>query len=460
MSSSEHKNHQRTYFRSDFTKGQTLVFDEQALADDFDNAAAKYYEGNKDLSKLLADFRNVTYLDLAVLINFTALFLRRRENNQETFIGISKNKRVRDFIRVWRFPEAFFEATATRFETILVQDDQHYRGEKQDTYTGVGSGIEALEFDSEWTNGSQTKRNFFEFTSFNLVREQAESFSTIPRGEGSRWNKVLIRQVLTTHLDGDNQSDEVARVVIYESLSNAVRHPNATIIQTVSKFDWHEKPDELTSSRSEKPSVSTTGRSLRGHLRIYIWDDGESIVDTLLPTVRVGGPLRGVKLPNYMYDSIHLDIRDAANKRMSLLRVSQMEDPPPDASEELILLCSLFPGVTRSLRRLVQPVQPFDTVTPDAAPIELADKQGMGLYALTRTALDLYQGSLLIRSGNHRLVMEVAHDSYRVQHNVTYKAKITRYPESFPKFRGNLLGIMLPIRMVAREDVTTNINDD
>jgi hypothetical protein len=75
------------------------------------------------------------------------------------------------------------------------------------------------------------------------------------------------------------------------------------------------------------------------------------------------------------------------------------------------------------------------------------NQQGMGLYALTKTALDSYQGRIQIRSGQHRLVMEIARDKIRRAKAVRYDCRITRYPDRFPKFKGNLLTIELPIRV-------------
>jgi hypothetical protein len=230
-------------------------------------------------------------------------------------------------------------------------------------------------------------------------------------------------------------------------LSNAVRHPNASFIQTVSKFDRSDDPITLLGEQNVKEGKRTlTKTQYKGHLRIYIWDDGDSIVDTLLPIIRSEKPIRGVELPSFMYDSIRLQVRDYQKKEISEATVNQGENPPPNASEELILLSSLFPGVSRTVAEQVGTVETFDEAVAAGGSVTWADKQGMGLYSLTRTALDLYQGSLFIRSGQHRLVIEMAHDAFRKAFSVSYKAKVTRYPTNFPKFKGNLLGIFLPIK--------------
>jgi hypothetical protein len=415
-------------------------------ADDFDSKVALHYSGKHPVANsLLIDFADASYIDITVLVNFISLFIRRREKQQTTYLGIPKDKKVRDFLRIWRFPEAFYDATTTRFVDILVEEDQQYRGEPPTTYTGLGRGLNALTFDRDWRPGSQGKRNFFEFTSYKLGPHQQSIFGSpaglLPRLEAERWNNTLIKQILGKYLLQEGEADDVARVVIYESISNAVRHPRASIMLTTSVFQSAKRTvlDVLTQKDSQHMEKESNG-----HLRILIWDDGESIADTLSPLVRGKKPVRAYWMDPFMYDKIFLQMRDYKQRRVREMTVDQKKDPPFDAPEELILLSSLFPGVSRSVSEHVEDVEPYEADSKKNL-VSWAYRQGVGLYALTKTALDSYQGSLLIRSGDHRLLIEPAHDTIRVKKKVRYKAKITRYPTKFPTFKGNLLVIQLPI---------------
>lgn len=433
--------------RKDFSVNTRIDFRPgPVIADDIDTKVAAHYSGKHSVANaLLIDFANTTYIDIAVLINFISLFLRRKEKRQTTYIGIPENKKVRDFLRMWRFPEAFHDATGIRFVDILVDEDQRYRGEPQTTYTGLGSGLDALTRDRDWREGASSKRNFFEFSSYLLAPHQQSIFTgtagLIPRLEGERWNNALIRQVLGSHLLREGETDDVARVVIYESISNAVRHPKASVILTTSVFVRAERLVPVPTT-----NVNRIRKILNGHLRILIWDDGESISDTLAPLVREKKPVRAYKMAPYMYDKIFLQIRDYKKKHSEELVIDQVKDPDHDAPDELILLSSLFPGISRTVSERVGDVEPYGENSTKNL-VDWAYKQGMGLYALTKTALDAYQGSLLIRSGDHRLLIEPAHDAIRVKHGVRYKAKVTRYPTRFPKFKGNLIVIQLPISL-------------
>jgi hypothetical protein len=423
--------------RSNFAPNEQVRFSKSVSLDRFEEALSEQYLRSGRSKTLLLDFELCHYIDIAVLINLISVYSRRKERRQTTFLGIPRDKRVRDFLRVWRYPQAFTEATGTLFEDALVEEDRRYRGETQTTYTGLGSGLAALTYDRD-SIGTRRKRNFFEFTSYLLTPRQQSLFrgpvGAIPRLEAERWNNSLIREVLNTHLIAKDGADDVARVVIYESISNAVRHPEAQVIQTTSIFLLKDRSKESTSS-------FTTSRS--GNLRIFVWDDGEAIADTLAPLIRNKRPVRAYQLDRFMYDKIYLELMAFGTTKQSTVIADQFDDPAHDAPEELILLSSLYPGITRTVAEAAQAVDPL---VPDA-PTELMNwvrQQGMGLYALTRTVLDLHQGSLLIRSGRHKLSIELAKDKYR-KTGARYKSTVTTYPRTFPRFKGNLLIIQIPI---------------
>jgi hypothetical protein len=424
--------------RSDFLPNEQVRFSRSVTLDRFDESLSEYYLIRPRPKTLFLDFAASSYIDIAVLVNLISVYCRRKEKRQLTLLGIPRDKRVRDFLRVWRYPQAFSEATGTAFEDALVSEDRGYRGEKQTTYTGLGSGLAALTYDRD-SIGTRRKRNFFEFTSYLLAPRQQSLFrgpiGAIPRLEAERWNNSLIREVLSTHLVAKGGADDVARVAIYESISNAVRHPEAQVIQTTSIF--------LLKDKLKEPGSSVDRSSKSGNLRIFIWDDGESIVDTLAPLIRGKKPVRAYQFDRFMYDKIYLELLTLAKHKHSTVIADQFDDPAHDAPDELILLSSLYPGVTRTVSEVAKSVDPLDREAP-AELLEWVRQQGMGLYALTRTILDLHQGSLLIRSGSHKLTIELARDKYR-KGGARYRSTITTYPRNFPRFKGNLLVIQIPI---------------
>ena len=438
--------------RSQFDKTHIVSCSGTITADDFEDKVIHFYQSKTNTSEpLLLDFADAEYINISTLININAFTLGRREKNQETYISVPRSKPVRDFLRVWRFPEAFKDATGVSFEELLVKEDQMFRGEPQNTYRGIGTAIDALEYNPDWGKNQHGRRNFFEFMSYSPKETPAASIQpgAIAKSEGLHWNGDLINEVLKTYLVGVRAKEDMSRVVIYETLSNSVRHPDARVIQSV--------------SRIVRP------KGIPSQLRVSVWDDGQGIISTLKPLIEKGLAIRSVRppdFPEYMYDRIFVRVRPWGGSYDNEQEVNQGEDPSPSTPDHIILLSSLYPGISRSVSVPVRPVERFDEESSttfhetviggqsqnalnfeakSTAPKEaLASKAGMGLYALTRAVVDRHTGSLILRTGRYSLQLELSHDTYTHQHQVRYKAKITVFPEEYPSFKGNLLTIELP----------------
>lgn len=426
---------------STFSKDKRLLLAGVVLADNLEKELTRYYKSFSAGDPLLIDFRKATFIDIAALINCIALLVDRGEKRFNTYLAYPEDRRVRDFMKVWRFENAVEKATSIRISDMLIAEHQQFTTEPQSTYSGHGDAINKLEFDPDWDPRKATSRNFFEFVTFaaeaGYMIAPDGRFAGAPREEGKKWTRPLIKQVLEKHLPGKTTKDEVARVIIYEALSNAVRHPRARTIQVVSKFT--------------RPSDQQEGKN--GSLRICVWDDGDGIANTLLEALN-NGTIHAFHLPSYMCDKVHVTLRNFAksttNKPPHIVDQSE-RITKHNATEARVLLASLFPGITRTVVEKVPRVQPFeekDTTqeTLDNLEVILSSAPGMGLYSLTRTVLDQFRGSLFIRSGNYRLLIEMAHDTLRSQFGVRYKCKITGYEKYMPPFKGNLLSIQLPLR--------------
>jgi hypothetical protein len=423
-----------------------IVLGNVVTAESFENQLASFYSIHPQKIPLLLNFEKVEYIDIAALSNCIAVLVHRFGEGFETYISYPRSKEVRDFLSVWRFPQAVEDIIKIPFQNILVPDQVHYLNEKQTKYTGIGDGIDALEYDPDWDGTRTAKRNFFEFSTFAAkegIISPLGSLSSTPRSESKRWATTLIKEVLRTHLGSDAPRDDVARVIIYEILSNAVRHPNAHTIQTVSKFirtDFSQKAIEPVSQGKLK--------KIEGNLRICVWDDGDFLAHTLLTPLEAGKTVRVFRFPDYMYDKTIVQVRDFGEKIIWKGVVDHSRDPNKDSPEYYILLSSLFPGISRSASEPVAQVPQYeeDEVSSKKNLVFSYGMPGMGLFALAKTVLDQFNGTIFIRSGGYRLIMELAHDAFRVQYNVRYKCKITSYPKYFPMFRGNLIVVQLPIR--------------
>lgn len=459
-----HSQNSKLYSRKFFENKSHLSFQGAVLADTVEKELARYYAKANGADSLLIDFLHAEFIEIAALMICIATFVDRKEKGLGTYLGYPGLKSIRDFLDVWRFPNAFEQSVNGKFADFLLSEDHHYLREPQITYSGVGGALNALEYNADWKEGDISKRNFFEFITF-LSKNTEEPItlkdhSFIPREESKRWAAPLIKQVLKKHLGKDSPRTDIARVVIYEAMSNAIRHPKATTIQVASKFDAKRKELDSQIQNDNQTEGKDQDLKLEGSLRICIWDNGDNIANTLLSVVDQGGSVKSKSLPDYMYDKVYLKLKkindDFTGKLVDEFVVDQSENLTKDsANEARALLLSLFPGITRMAE---EPDTDREDKTESnmlseqdndsgSGPVNLfSGTRGMGLYALTRTALDQFQGSLFIRSGNFRLHKEIAHDAYRVQYNARYKCTISKYPNYYPRFKGNLIVIQLPIK--------------
>jgi len=421
------------------------------ISDDLDNELAKFYETHRKGETLFLDFGDAQFIDIAVLANVVALILDRSEKGWATYMGYPQSKRVRDYLDVWNFPQAVFQATGIVLRKYLFPGQAPYLDEIQTTYAGIGDGIDALEFNPDHRHyqdppdRKENRRNFFGFSSFsaggNSTIRPEGPLSSVPRIESKKWTGTIIKEVLDKHLGNDTPQGDFARVVIYEAMSNAVRHPEARVIQVASLFTRKKlmPDDHRISELTNKEQMQF--HNVEGKLRICIWDDGIGIASTLSVPLKAGKKVRISTPPTFMCDRTHVSVRRFEGNEIRHFSHNEHDDPNNESSDSDLLLASFDPGVTRTASQQVADVEAY-CESPSGVETNISGKilPGMGLYALKRTVVDQFQGKIVLRSQNYRLVIESAKEKrYR------YSCKITEYPERYPFFRGNLLVMQLPI---------------
>jgi hypothetical protein len=341
-------------------------------------------------------------------------------------------------MKVWQFLDALSDSMRRPKEELLVPEDVVRMNEPITTYEAPSASLEALE--TRWgkdANRPQVRKNFFGFMTYPMAGpKQLDLFpgenALIPLNEASRWQEPLIKAVLNNHLRArSGEEEEFARVVVYESLANAVQHPKASTIHVVSRLY------PATAARPELKSIPHEGA-----FTICVWDDGESMVQTLGRALKKVGKVRHTTFPIPMYDRLLMKLKDETGKKICEDKIiDQADDLPLDASDEMIFLACLFPGVSRRVADPVGEIPKFSDSPTEAS--NLPNIFGMGLYILTRTVVDRYGGELSIRSGRYFLNLKLSYDVIRVPNRARYTASITRYPTSFPPFKGNLLYIRI-----------------
>jgi hypothetical protein len=275
-------------------------------------------------------------------------------------------------------------------------------------------------------------KRFFAFDVFNHSDQRRRKDYIL---EGSQhWHDPLILSVLEHHLSGQGKAGDVARIVIYESLSNTRQHPNAQIVcmaSHVSDIEGHPKK----------------------HLSITVWDDGKGIAETLreclLDGYSVRQPLTQKNIADYALDNIGVTHRVSGSpnpKQDVRSSVHLWHDPTLTETDAWLLIYSMLPGITRKTGTFIDGIEPYidpsgEVTTPNPDP-------GMGLYNLLETVVLSFHGSLAIRSGNYFLSIEEADRHDRKHYAAKYSATLTEKIGPLAEMIGNMITIRLPLEKI------------
>lgn len=377
------------------------------VIENLENNITDYFLKNTEESKIMIiDMSECTYVVIESLVRIISFVADRERKQLKTYIALPKSKDVRDFMRAWRFPQAIYAATKVRFHNLVSKESSQYFGEndnpnniKYTKYLPPDEGMERL-----------LANDFFPFISREITNNPASAIVE----ESNRWQDDLVRLVLKKNLKGPN--NYIPSRIIYESLSNACRHPKASLMQIVSMFN----------DKSKSYDFSKTS-SLGGHFTIVIWDDGTSMIDTLKKPIQKCELIHTEQqINNYTFD---LSFVDQENK-ITTHKIKSDYLPNKETPDYKILLATIFPGIT------CDPSGKNQLRSPDI----INSRPGMGLFILINAVIDVFGGSVSFRTGNYFMNIKKIDKN---QQN-TYNVKIKQYSELIPYFLGNMVTIRLP----------------
>jgi len=391
---------------------------------------------------IILDFSNSRYIELASLVYIISLLTKRSRDNLETLIRLPKNKNVRDFMRSWNFPNATKEATGCYFKNIVTSDCHKYFGENPelvyqkyagDTFFDRGTYLQLLKY----------------YLPIATFYKSLQSFtSLLALDEANRWKGQVVTSILEKHLQGP-QGYFSARIV-FEAMMNAIRHPNANIIQTASHFESFPN-NKITSSKKAKflqSSLSTDPKkSKTGLFTIIWWDDGKSILDTLSDAIHKGENIN-LGTPPSLFTKYILQLEGTmGNKIGSPIQYDSTYIPDKESSKELLLLSAIFPGITcdvKGKKLITHPdlgkELPEKITDPLASSASYLTLPGMGLYLLVNTAVKIYKGEVAFRTKH--FFMNIKNPPQKS--DCDYSVKIRTYFDQIP-FLGNMLTVRLPL---------------
>lgn len=371
-----------------------------------------FFESNRDPEYLLIDLKKCKYIEVPSLLWLLSTLQYRNLHSYTTQINLPNNKIVRDFLRVWRFPEAVQDITGKSFFNFSTEESHKYFGEIKNFYdltyggTILQNGMNRLLSD-----------RFFSCTVFHTSKFISKEQDVL--SESDRFNTQLVTSVLSRQLKGP--VSYVASRIIFESIMNAIRHPSAK------HFVIASLADGLRGFKSKSKRKFT----------ITIWDDGKSMIKTIRDALINKKEIRArcdQVLLNYSFQVIY---EDSEGKKSEPEIINSSYTPILGDTDERIFFSTILPGITCDVEGTGHQVHP--TLKNDQP---FFSSPGMGLHILQNAVVDVFGGELAFRSD--RYFMNIKKSGIR-EEKFQYKVKIKSFPSTCPKFLGNMLTIRLPM---------------
>ncbi|NBH12441.1 sensor histidine kinase [Amycolatopsis sp. SID8362] len=333
------------------------------------------------------DLADVTQADMAGLTTLLSVLNERSATGGETRISMPRDHAVAELLLESAFPSAAAMVSRPQFRSLIWGAD----------VVPIHDRVRLLRPSPSRPSSTAYQRlrdeRFFGFVTYSFQAEP--QIASVVATERSRWRGPLVLSFLDSALAHDGA--EVPRVVIHELLANAVLHPGGDVV-TISSW------------------VTPTG-SGRAELTISVWDNGDSMIRALRAAPQ------SLRVADADVDDTFAV--EASGWHPRLAKYPANWTPDAAAADEELLLAALFPGISH---------RPAD---------RRAFPQGYGLHALYRCVVDLFGGSLEIRTGCQQLTLAGTR-LHRRRGTRKYRAHLARLTGR--PLHGNLLTVRLPLR--------------
>ncbi len=421
-------------------KSEYISFPSSCEVNVIDNIFNLYFKKfYKDTKSLTLDFSNTTFIEMISLMHLNSIISYNITKIPEINIELPKKKEVRDFLRSWEYPKAIKEVTGLNFSDLVTEKSLAYFGENETKKDNKYSGYL---FFNDSGDLDRLLNNYFPFLTFfinyqnNTNEEEYEFNVQLALEEADRWKKNLMVSFLQEYLNGPE--NYFSSRIVFEAMFNAIRHPNAKLIQTSSYMQYNDTSKYFTLSW---------------------WDNGNSIIKTLQTTLENEGTIVNDKeiynkLISYylINETININkqnteisfVENTGEKILSNLNINE------SISDENLLLAAIMPGVSCDTKGIGHKTHPklgneydnsqnkstFDENFPIKAP-------GMGLSLLINTVVKIYKGSVAIRTNNYFMNIRNPKKT-ETDKEVDYIVKIRKYDNTY-EFPGNMLTVRLPL---------------
>lgn len=347
---------------------------------------------------LWIDLNKAVTFDVIAMLQVLSVAAMRKESGVETRFRLPENASARHCLRLWRFPDAVSAVTRTPFRLLVSEEDEAYFGE---------TWPEAQEPSVHGTDDLRSsvlpylvERQNFGMRPYRL--DDKMSRVQFVDDETALWSGYALIQLLQRVLKG--AASDVARVLVPELLNSVVAHRAPQI--------------GVVGSQMELPPPWVDDG--HGVLTVGIWDNDATLIASMRERLardendRSGDSRVAAEL-----------VVEAEGWTRSRANYDSRWLPGPSDTDSEVLLAEMTAG------------------TPLLVPPAGYPQAGHGLYTLYRTAIDVFGGSLEIRTGGTRLTVQSAPDF----DGARYEVRATQNT-ALPAQLGNLISLRLPVHNV------------
>ena len=183
----------------------------------------------KESKNIRIDFQDVEYIEIGCFFYVISLMSIIKNKGGNVILKLPKSIKVRNIIRLWRVPIVLKEIIKVPFKDLVEQEDLKYFGENKNL---LGDFYKKLSRNEEGLL-KLFQLNFFSL--YNLPFNDESNKKNTLINEPNKWEDSFIQAVLKKHLKkfDSNSENLIPRIIIYECLTNAYRHPNSKSLLTL-----------------------------------------------------------------------------------------------------------------------------------------------------------------------------------------------------------------------------------
>jgi hypothetical protein len=448
---------------------QTLVF-EKGLVDRIEEQIIAHLKQYGENESLLLDMSSIDFIRVEAMVYLTSFIASRKSKNLETKIKYYGNEAIRTFLYNSRFFETIRDVANIDIRDLVVDLPDYF----DKTFLAVDSFnrskyvVTEDKYTRKLTDDERIDhlrdKGFYPLVSLPFADDTEKLFTL--KEEPKNWTegKPLVSIIQKSLPDKVVIGDKISKHIIYESITNSIRHPNS---------------DKLVISCIRPINQ-------KSYYTLVIWDNGESIIDTLKNELRKGNEIKTEGESSDDPHSCYCIMKEKPSGRPSADNISYYfsnEVPtlqkPEEGKEYLkeewfILLASFFPGITRDPKGIdYEESKALGTEKRPAL-------TGRGLTYLVNAAVRNFDGEVRVRTSNYFINIKKAEKDYKTLPDLFFKkfkneyyvidmkikydsedippidktiinslfrVKVQQRPEKEANFYGNMITIQIPQRV-------------